>query len=92
VPDTADAERGRVSAAANAALAGAQGVSLLVGGAVAAVLSPRAIYAIAGILGVAAAIPIGVFHAARPVRSGRRLLPRLEESLSSESGATPVAR
>ena len=72
-----------MSAAVNAALGGTQGVSLLVGGAVAAVLSPRAIYAIAGMLGLAAAIAIGVFHAARPVRSGRRLLARPEESLSS---------
>jgi MFS family permease len=80
---TPDAERGRVSAAANAAIGGAQGVSLLAGGAVAAVLSPRAIYAIAGLLGVAVAIAIGVFHAARPVRSGRRLLSGPEESLSS---------
>jgi hypothetical protein len=72
-----------VSAAANAALGGAQGVSLLAGGAVAAVLSPRAIYAIAGMLGVAVAIAIGMFHAARAVRSGQHLLPRPEESLSS---------
>ena len=66
VSRTPDAERGRVSAAASAAVGGAQGVSLLAGGAVAAVLSPREIYAIAGLLGVAAAIATGVFHAARP--------------------------
>jgi len=83
VSRTADAERGRVSAAANAALGGAQGVSLLAGGAVAALLSPRAIYGIAGILGVAVAIAIGVFHAARAARTGPHLLTRPEEPLSS---------
>jgi MFS family permease len=82
VSRTADAERGRVSAAANAALGGAQGVSLLVGGAAAAVLSPRAIYAMAGLLGVAGAITIGVIQAARAGRSGRHSLPRPEGSLS----------
>lgn len=79
---TADVERGRVSAAAGAAIGGARGVSLLIGGAVAVVLSPRAIYAIASMLGVAVAIALGVFHAARGVRSGRPLLQRPEESLS----------
>jgi hypothetical protein len=54
-----------VSAAANAAIGGAQGVSLLAGGAVAAVLSPRAIYAMAGILGVAVAIALAGFQRAR---------------------------
>jgi MFS family permease len=62
---TPDAERGRVSAAANAIVGGAQGASLLAGGAVAAVLSPRAIYGIAGTFGAAAAVGIGVFQAAR---------------------------
>lgn len=74
VSRTADAERGRVSAAANAAVGGAQGVSLLVGGAVAAVLSPRAIYAMAGLLGVAVATAIGVFHLAAARKAGRDLL------------------
>jgi MFS family permease len=83
VSRTADAERGRVSAAANAAIGGAQGVSLLAGGAVAAVLSPRAIYATAGLLGAAVAIAIGVFHATQATRSGRHFLPRHEESVSS---------
>jgi len=83
VTRTPDAERGRVSAAANAALGGAQGVSLLAGGAVAAVLSPREIYAIAGMLGVAVAIAIAVFHAARAARTGRHVLPRPEEPLSN---------
>ena len=74
VSRTPDAERGRVSAAANAAVGGAQGVSLLVGGAVAAVLSPRLIYAIAGVLGVAVAMAIGVFHAARAPGTGGGVL------------------
>jgi MFS family permease len=59
---TADSARGRVSAAANAILGGAQGVSLLLGGAVALVLSPRAIYAIGGLLGLAAAAVLAVMH------------------------------
>jgi hypothetical protein len=52
---TADSARGRVSAAANAVFGGAQGASLLLGGAVALVLSPREIYAAGGLLGLAAA-------------------------------------
>lgn len=72
VSRTPDAERGRVSAAANAAVGGAQGVSLLIGGTVAAVLSPRAIYAAAGLAGVAVAVAIGVFHR----RTGQDRAPR----------------
>jgi MFS family permease len=49
-----ESARGRVSATANAIFGGAQGVSLLVGGLAAFVLSPRAIYAVAGLLGLAA--------------------------------------
>jgi MFS family permease len=52
---TPDSARGRVSAAANAVFGGTQGASLLLGGAVAIVLSPRAIYAVAGLLGLTAA-------------------------------------
>jgi MFS family permease len=81
VSRTPDAERGRVSATANAAIGGAQGVSLLAGGAVAAVLSPRAIYATAGLLGVVVAIAIGVFFAARAARTARHLDLRSEKSL-----------
>jgi MFS family permease len=58
-PDTA---RGRVSAAANAILGGAQGLSLMLGGVVAVALSPRAIYAVAGLLGLAAAGLVAVTH------------------------------
>jgi MFS family permease len=83
VSRTADAERGRVSAAANAAIGGAQGVSLLAGGGVAAVLSPRAIYAVAGTLGVAVAIAVGVLRAARASRAGQRVLPPSEEAIST---------
>ncbi len=83
VSRTPDAERGRVSAAANAALGGAQGVSLLAGGAVAAVLSPRAIYALAGLLGVAVAIAIAVLGLVRAARTGRHVLLRSEEPLSN---------
>jgi MFS family permease len=68
---TPDSARGRVSAAANAAAGGAQGASLLLGGAVAVVLSPRAIYAVAGLLGVAAAITIAALHAIRTTRADR---------------------
>jgi len=80
---TADAERGRVSAAANAAVGGAQGLSLLAGGAVAAALSPRAIYAVAGTLGVAVALAIAVGHAARAARTGRLPLARSGEPAGS---------
>ncbi|MBV9335005.1 MAG: MFS transporter [Solirubrobacterales bacterium] len=52
---TPDSARGRVSAAASAIFGAAQGASLLLGGVVAVVLSPRAMYAVAGLLGVAAA-------------------------------------
>ncbi len=68
---TPDSARGRVSAAANAAIGGAQGASLLIGGAVAVVLSPRAIYAMAAALGVAAAMTIAVLHAIRINESSR---------------------
>jgi MFS family permease len=59
---TPDSARGRVSATANALFGGAQGASLLLGGAVAVVLSPRAIYAVAGLLGLAAAGIVAVTH------------------------------
>ena len=59
---TPDGARGRISAAANAVFGAAQGVSLLLGGAVAVVLSPRAIYAVAGLLGLGAAGIVAVTH------------------------------
>jgi MFS family permease len=55
VSRTPDSARGRTSAAANAVLKSAEGVSLLLGGLVALVLSPQAIYAVAGLLGLGAA-------------------------------------
>jgi MFS family permease len=82
VTRTPDAERGRVSAAANAAVGGAQGLSLLAGGAVAAVLSPREIYGTAGLLGVAVAIAIAVFYVAR----GRLRQPAALESAREMAG------
>ncbi len=90
---TPDSARGRVSAAANAAVGSAQGASLLIGGAVAVVLSPRAIYAIAGILGVAAAIVIAVLHAMQTTKSDRPVIPPSEGPaplMVGAAGATPV--
>lgn len=71
---TPDGARGRVSAAAGAVLGGAQGASLFLGGAVAIVLSPRAIYAAGGLLGLAAA-GLLAFTGSSPADdvSGRRL-------------------
>jgi MFS family permease len=60
---TPDSARGRVSAAVSAIFGGAQGASLLLGGVVAVALSPRAIYAVAGLLGLAAAGVVSVAHA-----------------------------
>jgi len=65
---TSDSARGRVSAAANAVLGTAQGASLLVGGLVAIVLSPRAIYAVGGLLGLAATGVVAVATASRTSR------------------------
>jgi MFS family permease len=62
---TPENARGRVSATANAIFGGAQGISLLLGGAVAVVLSPREIYGVAGLLGLAAAAVVAVAIASR---------------------------
>jgi MFS family permease len=62
---TPDSARGRVSATANAVFGGAQGASLLLGGVVAVVLSPRAIYAVAGLLGLAAAGIVAITYASQ---------------------------
>jgi MFS family permease len=62
---TPDHARGRVSATTNGIFGGAQGASLLLGGVVAVVLSPRAIYATAGLLGLAAAVVLAVTSASR---------------------------
>ena len=70
---TPDSARGRVSATANAIFGGAQGASLLLGGAVAVVLSPRAVYAVAGLLGLAATGVVAITHVspAAPRRARR---------------------
>jgi MFS family permease len=65
VARTPDQARGRVSATTNGIFGGAQGASLLLGGAVAVVLSPRAIYASAGTLGLATAVLVAVTSASR---------------------------
>jgi MFS family permease len=69
---TPDSARGRVSAAANAIFGGAQGVSLLLGGAVAVVLSPREIYAVASLLGLVTAGVIAITHATSSVAESPR--------------------
>lgn len=78
---TPEAERGRVSAAANAAIGGAQGVSLLLGGAVAVALSPRLIYASAGLLGVGVAGALAAWHGARTTRARHSPVTRPEDTL-----------
>jgi MFS family permease len=86
---TPDSARGRVSAAASAVFGGAQGASLLFGGVVAVVLSPRAIYAVAGLLGLAAA---GIVAArdrrsdvpSRPAFDPGRRLPGLPSELGAQ--------
>ena len=85
VSRTPDASRGRVSAAANAVVGGAQGVSLLVGGALVAVLSPRSIYAIAGLFGLTATAAIALFNVSPVARTGQ-LLPRWSEHRSTGPG------
>lgn len=68
---TPDSARGRVSATTNAILGGAQGASLLVGGAVAVVLSPRQIYALAGTLGLLASAVLALRSSGAHTRSTR---------------------
>lgn len=59
---TPDSARGRVTATANAIFGGAQGASLLLGGAITLALSPRTIYALAGSLGLAAVAIAAITH------------------------------
>jgi MFS family permease len=80
-----ESARGRVSATANAIFGGAQGASLLVGGAAAFVLSPREIYALAGLLGLAAAAALAVrclpdAELSESARGARRLTSRGREA------------
>jgi len=70
---TPDSARGRVSATAGAIFGGAQGASLLLGGVVSVVLSPRAIYAVAGLLGLAAAGLVAVRHVSPAPEPAARL-------------------
>lgn len=80
---TPDSGRGRVSAAANAIFGAAQGVSLLLGGAVATLLSPRAIYAAAGLLGLCAAGVVAVTHESPASEPAAALAARLETNQSA---------
>jgi MFS family permease len=75
VTRTPDSARGRVSAAANAIFGTAQGTSLLLGGLVALVLSPQAVYAVAGLLGVVAAGVVAAHERRRDVASPAVLEP-----------------
>jgi MFS family permease len=83
---TSDSARGRVSAAANAIFGTAQGVSLLLGGVAALALSPRAIYAVAGLLGLAAAAIVAAASASQTLQpaTGRRLGSELARSRPRE--------
>jgi MFS family permease len=80
---TADSSRGRVSAAASAIFGGAQGASLLLGGLVAVVLSPRAMYAVGGLLGLGAAGIVAVYGLRREVAATPGLAPVAPASMSS---------
>jgi MFS family permease len=73
---TPDSARGRVSATVNAIFGGAQGASLLLGGALAVALSPREIYAGAGLLGLAAAGITALTHASRRAKLAAPLTSR----------------
>ena len=89
---TPDSARGRVSAAANAVLGGAQGAALLLGGLVAIELAPRSICAVAGLLGLTAAGVVALTSAARtPGRKGRsRVGSRLLEPAGAEGLEPPT--
>jgi MFS family permease len=88
---TPDSARGRVSAAASAVFGGAQGASLLLGGVVAVALSPRAIYAVAGLLGLAAAGVVAVMHASPDATPAARVaLPRTTKPGSDRRRADPI--
>lgn len=76
VSRTPDSARGRVSAAVNALAGGAQGLSLLIGGAAAVALTPRTIYAVGGLLGVAATIAIALIYGVRTTRAAGELRPQ----------------
>lgn len=79
---TPEAARGRVSAAANAAVGGAQGISLLIGGAVAVALSPREVYLLAGLFGVALAAALAAWHATSAKRGDRSAVVQPDATLA----------
>jgi MFS family permease len=84
---TPDSARGRVSATTSAIFGGAQGASLLLGGAVAVVLSPRAIYAVGGLLGLTAAAIVAVALGA----TARARQPQASTSTRTERDTSPTA-
>jgi MFS family permease len=77
---TPDRARGRVSATTNAVFGGAQGTSLLVGGILALALSPRAIYAVAGLLGLAATGVVAATSHGSPPSSTPEPAPELDSA------------
>jgi len=77
---TPDRARGRVSATTNAVFGGAQGTSLLVGGILALALSPRAIYAVAGLLGLAATGVVAATSPGSPPSSTPEPAPELDSA------------
>ena len=82
---TPDKTRGRVSAATGAILGAAQGLSLALGGVAAALLSPRTIYAFAGLLGLIPAGILAVAHRAPGPEPERAL--QLQGASFSRAGA-----
>jgi hypothetical protein len=65
---------------------------LLIGGAVAAVLSPRVIYALAGLFGVAAATAIAVVHAVRTTKAERPVLAAKRGYSTSRHGKPSLSK
>jgi MFS family permease len=90
---TPDAARGRVSAAANAALGGSQATSLLAGGVLAGFLSPRSVYAVAGLLGLAASGALALAITAAGHSPARAVHPPVDSGgpyVASDPGEYPV--
>jgi MFS family permease len=87
---TPDGARGRVSATANAVFGGAQGASLLLGGVVATALSPRAIDAVAGLLGLAAAGLLALTTAPRSSSATARTSEQVESQSAVQSSPPPL--
>jgi MFS family permease len=87
---TPDSARGRVSATANALFGGAQGGSLLLGAALSVALSPRAIYALAGLLGVSAAAFLAVTSISHTANAELPLGVEVEPSAAFADEARPL--